>query len=189
MAQSDEQNQDDVVDETEEVVEVTEEEGSELSSTQKHKQLREKLRTAEAEKRDLLEQLQRVKADFLNTRKRLEEQQQSAIARSEDRFVAALLPLADSFTMARKDTAAWEAIDEAWRKGVEGIQAQLERILTEHGVKAINPLGEPFDPTRHEAVGTTASDSDAETVVEVVQLGYERNGTVLRPAKVIISSS
>lgn len=187
MTQSDPQSPEDVVEETEETIEVTDEEGAEVTGHNKQKQLRDKLKAAETAKREALEELQRTKADFLNSKKRLEEQQRAAIARSEDSFVAALLPLADSFTMARKDTAAWEAIDEAWRKGVEGIHAQLDRILASHNVTAIDPTGEQFDPVRHEAVSTTESEHDSETVVDVVQLGYERNGTVLRPAKVVIS--
>ena len=187
MSTVDPKDGNDVVEENEESIEVTDDEGQEVAQKDKQKQLREKLKAAEAEKRELLEELQRTKADFLNTKKRLEEQQQAAISRKEDAFIAALLPLADSFTMARKDTAAWDAIDEAWRKGVEGIHAQLERILANHNVVAVDPVGEPFDPERHEAVGTREDSANADTVIDVVQLGYERNGSILRPAKVIIS--
>ncbi|MAZ29987.1 nucleotide exchange factor GrpE [bacterium] len=172
----------------EEELEITDEEGQAATQKDKLKQLREQLKAVNTEKRELLEEVQRIKADFLNSKKRLEEQQKAALARSENAFVAALLPLADSFTMAMKDTAAWEATDEAWRKGVEGIHTQLERILAAHNVSAINPVSESFDPERHEAVGTTEHESESETVVDVVQLGYERNGTILRPAKVVISS-
>lgn len=176
-------------DETEleaEEFEPTDEEGAETVGKDKLKQLREKLQACEQEKRTLNEELQRSKADYLNSRKRLEEDKQAAIARSEDHFVTSLLPLADSFAMAMKDTAAWEAIDEAWRTGVEGIHQKLQRILTAHGVQEINPLNEPFDPNRHEAVGTSDATGEADTVAEVVQIGYERNDAILRPAKVII---
>ena len=168
--------------------ETTDEEGAEAMSQQKLKSLRDKLKDAEAAKREALEELQRAKADFLNTRKRLEQQQVQAVKRNEDAFVAALLPLTDSFTMAMKDQAAWNAVDESWRKGVEGIHQQLLRILESHEVVAINPETEPFDPNRHEAVGTKPYDGESDLVVEVVQAGYERNGDVLRPAKVIISA-
>jgi molecular chaperone GrpE len=175
------------VTEDEATLEYTDEEGNETVQKDKLKQLREKLTVAEAAKKEALEELQRAKADFLNTKKRLSEQQVAAVARSEDAFVSALLPLADSFAMAMRDTQAWNAIDEAWRKGVEGINAQLQRILTDHGVVAIDPVGAEFNPEQHEAVGTKAHDGDTGMVVEVLQQGYQRNGTVLRPAKVVIS--
>lgn len=168
--------------------ETTDEEGVSLSTEQKLKNLRDKLKIAEAAKRDLHEELQRTKADYLNSRKRLEVQQQEAIKRSEDTFVAALLPLADSFYMAMKDETAWNAVEESWRKGVEGINQQLQRILTSHHVTPMVPLGETFDPQKHEAVATTPHGGDADTILEVVQIGYERDGDVLRPAKVIIST-
>lgn len=167
--------------------ETTDEEGASQSMQQKLKDLRTKLQAAEAEKRASLEELQRTKADFLNSRKRLEEQQHAAIKRSEDTFVSALMPLADSFYMAMKDTEAWNAVDESWRKGVEGIHQQLKRILDEHHVSPLDPTGETFDPNRHEAVGTAEHDGESDIVLEVVQIGYERDGAVLRPAKVVIS--
>ncbi|SRR6056297_459070 len=168
--------------------ESTDEEGTAETLHKKLKDLRTKLTAAEAAKRESLEELQRTKADFLNSKKRLEEQQQAAVKRSEDAFVSALLPLADSFYMAMKDEAAWNAIDESWRKGVEGIHQQLKRILDGYNVEPIDPAGEPFDPHRHEAVATTEDDGESETVLEVVQVGYERAGDVLRPAKVVISA-
>jgi molecular chaperone GrpE len=174
--------------ELEEEFETTDEEGGAATLQAKLKELRTKLTAAEQAKRESLEELQRTKADYLNSRKRLEEQQHVAIKRSEDKFVTELLPLADSFYMAMKDQTAWNAVDESWRKGVEGINQQLNRILDAHQVTAINPLGEPFDPARHEAVGTQEHDGETETILEVVQIGYERDGNVLRPAKVVIST-
>jgi molecular chaperone GrpE len=168
--------------------ETTDEEGGAETLQKKLKDLRTKLQAAEAAKRESLEELQRTKADFLNSKKRLQDDQLVAIKRKEDSFVSALLPLADSFYMAMKDQTAWNAIDESWRKGVEGIHQQLKRILDSYEVQPIDPQGEHFDPNRHEAVATTEQDGESEIVLEVVQIGYERGGDVLRPAKVVISS-
>lgn len=153
----------------------------------KIKTLRDKLRTCETEKMTALEDSQRAKADFLNSKKRLEEQKQSDLERMAGTFVTSLLPLMDSFDMAMADTAAWEKIDPAWRSGVEGIKNQLERILKQHNVTPIEALGETFDHDLHEAVGTTADEGDSDVVKNVVQAGYKMNDTVIRPAKVIIS--
>jgi molecular chaperone GrpE len=173
--------------ETEEF-ETTDEESADQTLQQKLKALRTKLHDAEVAKRESLEELQRTKADFLNSKKRLQDEQYVAVKRKEDAFVSALLPLADSFYMAMKDEAAWNAIDESWRKGVEGIHQQLKRILDGYNVVAIDPVGEHFDPNRHEAVSTAEHDGEPEIVLAVVQVGYEREGAVLRPAKVVISA-
>ncbi|MAQ59363.1 nucleotide exchange factor GrpE [bacterium] len=159
-------------------------------ATDKIKQLRKKLETALEEKQKLQDELQRAKADFLNARRRLEEERVRDRVRNKKHFVEDLLPLCDSFQMAMNNTEAWEKADVSWRKGVEGINAQLQNILKEYGVSAINPAGEAFDPNRHEAVGTeTVTDKKLDdTVVSVMQSGYEitldGNTEIIRPARV-----
>jgi molecular chaperone GrpE len=154
----------------------------------KLKTLREKNKRLNAEKRDALEELARVKADFLNARKRLEEDKQRGIERQKLKDIEALLPLCDSFQMAMQNEEKWNSVDESWRKGVEGIHAQLHKILTGYGVESFDPTGESFDPSWHEALSTTDSDSDPDTIVETLQHGYKMGDTVIRHAKVIISS-
>lgn len=151
--------------------------------------LKKKLKQAEEDKRVALEELASVRADFLNARKRLEEDTQRQIERKTARQLEALLPLADSFYMAMGNKEVWEKADENWRKGVEGINSQLLRILSESGVEPVDPLGATFDPNLHEAIGTVEVDEDqVDKVVQVMQLGYTitRNGetTTLRPARV-----
>ncbi len=159
-------------------------------ATDKIKQLRKKLETALEEKQKLQDELQRAKADFLNARRRLEEERVRDRVRNKKHFVEDLLPLCDSFQMAMNNTEAWKKADVSWRKGIEGINAQLQNILKEYGVSAINPAGEAFDPNRHEAVGTeTVTDKKLDdTVVSVMQSGYEitqdGNTEIIRPARV-----
>ncbi len=164
----------------------------ESTSSNKLKDLRDKLKTCESEKRDHLEQLQRAKADFLNARKRLDEERVRDRERIIEGHVIELLPLYDSFSMAMSNQAAWEAVDKNWRVGVEGIFAQLQSLLQSYQVTTINPLGAHFDPIEHEAVGsepvTDAAQHD--TVVKVIQPGFKRtkDGTsaIIRPARVIV---
>ena len=159
-------------------------------SGDKIKKMREKVARLEEEKTQLQDELQRAKADFLNARKRLEEDRVADRIRSRKQHIEELLPLCDSFQMAMNDTEAWEKADEAWRKGVEGIHTQLMSILSSYSVQVIDPTGEPFDPHKHEAMGTeeVADKKLQDTVVSVVQKGYEldNNGTaeVIRPARV-----
>lgn len=163
-------------------------EETEKISSAKIKQVKERLKTCEKDKAQILEDLQRAKADFLNTKRRLQEQADQDKDRTLNGFLESLLPLCDSFDMATADTAAWQATNENWRKGVEGIQNQLMAILKQHNVSVINTLGEHFDPERHEAVSAVDGEEESEVVVEVLQKGYERNGKIIRPAKVIIQN-
>ena len=155
----------------------------------KLKSLRNKLKQAEEDKRTALEELATVKADFLNARKRLEEDSKRMVERKTIRHMEALLPLADSFHMAMTNKEVWEQADENWRKGIEGINSQLLQILKDNGVVPVDPSGESFDPARHEAIGTTEVEEDQiDTVVMVMQQGYEMTlgdkTELIRPARV-----
>lgn len=180
---------DDILFEDGEMMEDTlEVEEVEAASHQKIKKFREKLRACEAEKRDCLEKLQRAQADFLNAKRRMEESRKQEKESTIDRFLVSLLPLCDSFDMAMQDTEVWQSIDETWRKGVEAIHAQLHAVLSSHNVTSIEALGQSFDPEKHEAVGAEDAKEETDTVIKVLQKGYERNGTLIRPAKVILST-
>lgn len=156
-------------------------EEEESQSSDKIKQLRVKLKDSEAARASLHEDLQRTKADFLNARKRLEEQKALDVERATLRHIEDLLPLLDSFEMAIQNPL-WNSTDEQWRKGVEGIYSQLNGILKKNGVTTIDPLGATFDPYQHEAL-----QGEGDTVTEVYQKGYKLNDTIIRPAKVSVT--
>ena len=74
------------------------------------------------------------------------------------------------------------------REGQEATLQLLSRALEKLGVTVIDPQGEPFDPTRHEAMMTRESaTAEPNSVLQVVQPGYELNGRLLRPARVIVA--
>ena len=154
----------------------------------KLQQLREKVTRLDEEKKAVLEELALAKADFLNARKRLEEEKKRGIERQKITDIEALLPLCDAFTMAMADTEQWQSVDEAWRQGVEGIYHNLQSILKGHNVETYDPTGESFDPELHEALSTTDSDQASDVVVSTMQQGYKMGDVVIRPAKVVISS-
>ncbi len=164
----------------------------EATAEQKLKALRTKLQAATDQNRELHEEIQRTKADFLNARKRLDEEQVRSRERDTIKHIEKLLPLADSFYLAMLDKAAWEKSDEKWRKGIEGIKNQLDSILRSYGVEAVNPIGQDFDPQRHEAMTMVPVNDTTQhhKVLSVMQLGYElRNGdttTTVRPARVTV---
>lgn len=169
-------------------------EGEELSAKDKISTLQKKLRTSEAARRELQEELQRAKADFLNARRRLEEDNARYKDRLRINFIEELLPLCDSFYMAMSNEAAWNAIDPVWRTGVESIHSQLQSILSSNRVSVINPKGKPFDPQKHDAVSNTEVTDEAQhdTVVSVLQPGYEitigDKTEIIRAARVVVGS-
>jgi len=190
MVNNDIENNDELEEITDEITEPIEPELEEIEDAEENKlaSIRAKLKQAEEDKKQALEELALVKADFLNARKRLEEDKQRGIERQKIKDIEALLPLCDSFTMAMADTDAWNAVDENWRKGIEGIHSNLESILKQHNVESFDPTGETFNPELHEALSTAESDEPADTVTQTLQLGYKMSDVVIRPAKVIISS-
>jgi molecular chaperone GrpE len=148
----------------------------------KVKKLRSDLAEAQAEKREALEQLQRERADLLNTKKRLEEQTRLDRERAVARHVEELLPLCDSFDMAMNDPA-WQHADSTWRKGVEGMYAQLMGLLASYGVTVLAPVGETFNPHEHEALIDNGGDGK---ITAVIQKGYKRGELVIRPTRVAV---
>lgn len=181
-------------------VEVTSEEQPEIvepelidleeGGDKKNKKLKEKLVLCEEEKKKILDDFQRSRADFLNAKKRLENERAKDKVRFKKEHVMELLPLCDSFQMAMLNTEAWEKADKSWRTGVEGIYNQLMQLLEQYQVKAFDPQGEPFNPHKHEAVGMETVEDEAlnDAVISVIQRGYEmKDGDtieILRPARV-----
>ena len=156
----------------------------------KLKTLRSKLLSCEEEKRKHLEELQRTRADFLNSRRRLEEQLERDKERAADKILMELLVLIDSFDTAMSDKALWEAIEPKWRTGVEAIHTKLLAILKSNQVTPIDPIGEIFNPEEHEAVSNTvvANDNDVEKIMAVLQRGFKRKDTIIRPARVVVGT-
>jgi molecular chaperone GrpE len=173
-------------------IEVSELEDIEENSVQKIKRIKKQLKECEKEKMDILESLHRAKAEFLNGKRRLEEEK----ARDKERAIISqiekLLPLCDSFKMAMSDTEAWQQIDATWRIGVESIHTQLQSILSSYNVIELNPIGEEFNPSIHDAMtNVPVTDSTQHhKVISVIQNGYVRkNGEkeeLIRPARVTV---
>lgn len=163
-------------------------EATEGVAEQKFKKLRDQLKACEKEKMAHLEDLQRTRADFLNSKRRLEEQLISDKKRIVMKHIEELLPLADSFDMSMNDEAAWREADQAWQKGILQIHAQLKSILTRYGVERIGKAGEPFDPSVHDAVVNEPVTEQAKhhMVTSVLQSGYRMDGSIIRPARVAV---
>lgn len=183
---------DDVELDVEANVEERELEDIEENSEAKIKKLRKQLQESEKEKLQYLEDLQRAKAEFLNAKKRLEDERIADKERAVTKQIEKLLPMCDSFQMAMANKEAWDAIDTTWRRGVESIYTQLQSILTSYGVVEVNPIGMEFNPKEHEAM-TSVSVTDKEQnnkINSVIQNGFIRTvgekSELIRPARVIV---
>jgi len=173
--------------ETEEFVD-TDEEGKELGSSAKLKQLREKLKTAVEEKQQYLTGWQKEKAEFINIRRRDEEGKQEFLKFAVQGLLEELLPVLDSFDVAMSNKEAWNSVSAEWRTGVEKIYNQFKGILSKNGVEAFGEVGETADPAKFHMIGvdeTTDVKLD-HTVSVVLQKGYVIKEKVLRPAMVRI---
>ena len=148
------------------------------------KKLREDLSKANKEKQEYLEGWQRAKADYVNVRKRSEEERGVLVRSASLSLVKEMLPALDSFEQA---LASMEG-NSAWLEGVKNTHAQLLQALAKEGVVAINSLGEIFNPMEHEPVETVAVETAKEdnTVTKVHQKGYALNGIIIRPARVAV---
>lgn len=173
---------------TDDDVELVEEFDSAASGLQSktHHVLRGELKKCQKERQEYLEGWQRAKADLINFKREADVERKRFARFATEGFIQELLPAMDSFDMAFRDTAAWEKADPNWRKGVEYIYAQLLSTLEAHGVRQLNPLGEPFDPNTHDSIGSVSITDKSKNgmVVDVVQKGYELNGKMIRPAKI-----
>jgi molecular chaperone GrpE len=133
--------------------------------------------------------LLRKSAEFDNYRKRVDRERREMADLAAADVVKELLPLIDTLDRAAK-APAHEASLEAFRRGIELIQRQLEDVLAKRGVQVIDPLGADFDPRLHEAVMRAGAEGrrDGE-VIEVFSRGYKLGDRLLRPAMVKVATA
>mgnify|MGYP002747731297 CR=1 FL=1 len=127
--------------------------------------------------------LQRTRADFENYRKRVEAEKQSAHSMGQAKSVMKLLPVIDTIERAIANVPE-ELADNAWVKGVSGLNKQLDKQLKEIGLEKINAKpGTPFNPELHQAVQfDETAEGDKEVIAEELRAGYILNGAVVRDA-------
>jgi molecular chaperone GrpE len=134
-----------------------------------------------AEHRDLY---MRALAELDNVRKRAARDIEQAHKFAIDRFANDLIGVKDSLELG----LASEATGEALRTGTEATLKLLAKAFEQAGVVELDPAGQPFNPEFHEAMAMQPSAEVApNTVVQVIQKGYQLNGRLLRPARVIVA--
>jgi len=129
----------------------------------------------------------RLAADFDNFKKRTRRDSGQKAAAEKESFILDLLPVLDN--LERALTCDQSNSSAQLRQGVEMTLQQLVRLLHSNGIEAVEALGRPFDPHRHEAVSLRHDHNQPNDVVlEVIQRGYCRGDKMFRPARVIVNA-
>ncbi len=127
--------------------------------------------TVVTKEQEYLEQLQRLQADFINYRARVEKERIITIDLTKNKLLLQFLEVKDNF----------ERIPKA-DKGIELIYNQLNKIFEQEGVQEITET--MYNPELHEAIAIAEGEQDA--IIQVTRKGYKRNGKVLRPVQIIL---
>lgn len=131
-------------------------------------------------------QLQRLKAEFDNFRKRTQKEKEEIAKYGSERIVSSLLPVLDNFERAIDSTRANQDF-ESFSQGVGMIFRQLFKVLEDEGLKPIEAVGQEFDPNIHEALMREESDQNENMVLAELQKGYTLKDKVIRVSKVKVS--
>jgi molecular chaperone GrpE len=147
--------------------------------------LDELVKTA-AQRDEYLALAQRTQADFENYRKRVAREAAAAQERGAVALAKELLPALDNLDRAIGAAAA----DDPLLEGVRLVREELSAALARVGIEAYSPLGEPFDPSLHEAVATAPGPDGGPSgmVLEVYQAGYRIGESIIRPARVVVAA-
>lgn len=151
--------------------------------------LKEKIKKLTAEKDEYMNGWQRERADFVNYKKRSEEERKKYIKFANENLLEEMLTVLESFDMAFMNKEQWNSVPQNWRVGVEYIHSQFVKILDENGLKEFMPkVGEKFDVKLHVAEEVVPVDSELEDgmIKEIKKKGYIMNGKIIIAPKVVV---
>jgi molecular chaperone GrpE len=127
-----------------------------------------------------------VKAEGENIRRRAADDIDKARKFALEKFSGELLAVRDSLEAALNiETGTLES----YKNGVEITIKQLSNVFEKFHIVELNPVGEKFDPNKHQAISSVEADQEPNTVVSVLQKGYTLNDRVLRPALVMVAKA
>ena len=155
-----------------------------IERTPQDEALRLQVELTEANDRTL-----RLQADFENYRKRAAREHQEAMQFGPQNLVKDLLSVVDNLDRAIDHARQSEGGDlQGLLQGVALVQRELLSVLEQHHVTRVDAMGEPFNPAFHEAMAQVSDDAaEPNTVVDVLQKGYQMRDRLLRPAKVVVT--
>jgi len=162
-------------------------ETDEFASEQGNEALAQLMAEYETKLGEMREIVLRERAEIDNQRKRLQRDLEQARKFANERLLGELLPVLDNL---ERGLAADKGEAAGLRAGVELTLKELLRVVQAHGLVIVEPLGQPFDPERHQAMSMIESaDHAPDHVVAVLQKGYVLNERLLRPALVNVAQS
>ena len=130
----------------------------------------------------------RALADIDNLRKRSIREREEAVIRTRSQLVEDLLPAIDAFKLGLNEASKVDP-DGPVFSGFSMAVNQLESIMAEYGLVTLDPTGEAFDPSLHDAIRHEESDSEDGTILQTIRLGFRLGETLLRPASVVVAKS
>lgn len=149
--------------------------------------LRQKLAEAELKAVENWDKFLRAQAELENLRRRMEREIHNAHKYAIEKFAKDLLAVADSLELGLKAAVETDDLDKI-REGIELTLKQLLTVFERFNIRAIDPLGEKFNPEFHQAMATEeVKGVEPECVVRVLQKGYALNDRLLRPALVVVA--
>jgi molecular chaperone GrpE len=153
-------------------------------------ELEEKLEQVTAQASEEKDRALRTVAEMENLRRRTSLDVEKAHKFALEKFASELLPVLDNL---ERTLQVADKENEAVKPLIEGVELTLKSMassVAKFGVQAIDPQGQPFDPNQHQAMSMIENpDVAPNTVIAVMQKGYELNGRVIRPAMVMVSKA
>jgi molecular chaperone GrpE len=154
--------------------------------------LKSELAAAEERAKTHWEQYLRALADVENVRKRAARDLENTRQFAVEKFAQDLIGVMDSLELAiaaasKQDAATTDVA--SLLEGQRATQRLLAKAFERAQIEEVNPEGQPFNPELHEAMMTQPSEAEPNTVHSVIQKGYQLNGRLLRPARVVVSAA
>jgi molecular chaperone GrpE len=189
---ADQVSAEDIIAEAEEQVEVQLDSAADSMSQEQQKinELELSLVAAQATVSDQKDSVVRAKAEVDNVRRRAAQDVEKARKFALEKFASELLPVVDNL---ERGLDAADKEDDAQKSIIEGIELTLQSFLSalsKFDIKSIDPKDQPFNPEQHQAMSMQEVEGvPANTVIAVMQKGYELNGRLIRPAMVMVSKA
>ena len=154
-----------------------------------HQELEQQLNALEMQIAAYKDTAVRAQAEVDNMRRRAERDVQNAHKYSSEKLLSDLLPVLDSLVRGLEGATPQDAEAKSYYDGMAMTLDILEKTLQKHGVKAIDPArGDAFNPQMHEAMSMQPDpEAQPNTVLQVLQKGYELNGRIVRAAMVMVA--
>ncbi len=167
----------------------TEEIKEEVTNEEKNNEIKQNEEKSELQKKqieldELDDRYKRVFAEFENYKKRTQKEREGLYNSVLGDIIVNILPLLDNLQMAVNA----ECKDEAYKQGVELVEKQFKEFLSKNNVEEIPAIGEMFDPSVHEAVGSVQDDTkQSQEIVQEYRKGYKLGSKILRHSMVIVN--